>query len=239
MARGHILKILSWAFWAVMWLLSLGILAFATVYYSPLYPYLLLDLLVGGIVVAVFGAVFAFIPSRKAVAVIEEWEDAMLPFIYTIKFELLPVMGSDRLIDVWNRYKGIYRAFTDENVPSSGSRFLDSTKLRYNYQARGKKERHTFAIYASNSDFVLMVRRFAAEEPVGRGDIARLKEEAEDVLDRVNPDDFRVGAFSRSGFTEDAIAFCKSEEGRILEGPAIDLVRETETGYAIVFVTAE
>ena len=234
--RGHILRILTWAFCAAIWLLCLGVLALTTLYYSPVYPYLFLFLLGGGVVIAIFGAVYAILPSRRAATAIEDWERTMLPFVYTIKFELLPVTDADRLIDIWDRYKGIYRSFTEISVPHTGSRFFDSLKLQYNYQAKGKKARHTFGIYAASNDFVLLVRRFTDEGPVERNQVDLLRQEAEDVLERVSVRNFRVGAFSRSGFTEEAIAFSRSDEGRVLEGPPVDLIRETETGYAIVSV---
>lgn len=220
--------------------MSLGALALGVLFYRPIYTYLFLDLLLGGILVALTGSILAIFPSRKAAAAIEDWENKMLPFVYSVNFELLPVTNSNRLIDIWERYKGIYRSFTDLRVPSTGSRFYDSLTLKYNYEVKGKKERHKFDIYAVTEGFLLMVRRIDHDKPVSRDEIYNLKKEVEDVLQRASPSDFRVGVFSRSGFDEDAVTFCKSDEGKIDDGPSADLIRETASGYAVVsFVTLD
>jgi hypothetical protein len=235
--RGRIFSILSWAFWTAIWLVSLAVLGLTTVFLRSVFVVLVLDLLLGGILVGVTGAVFAILPARRAEAALQEWEETMLPFIYSVKFELLPAQDGDRLADIWDRYKVIYRPLSDADVPRTGSRFYHSTTLKYRSTVRGKRGAYQFDVYARVADkFVLLVRRYSDSIPVTLSAIQTLKSDSEDVLKRLDPSEFVVGAFAASGFTPDAVAFCQSDVGRVDEGASIDLIQEIPEGYSIVSV---
>lgn len=238
--RGQIFSILRWAFWAELWLASLAGLALATLFLRYLLDFLLLDLIGGGLIVGFLGGIFAILPAWRAKNALEDWEEEMLPFIYSVKFELLPAKDGDRLLDIWDRYKVIYRSLSSIDVPRTGSRFYDAETLKYRSMVKGKKARHEFDIYARiASDFVLLVRRYTDPSPVSLTSIQTLKSDAEDVVKRANPSDFVVGAFSASGFAPEAIAFCQSDAGKVDEDVPIDLIGETAQGYSIVSVVID
>jgi hypothetical protein len=238
--RGQIFSILKWAFWTALWIVSLAILGFFTIFFRDVLAFLVLDLLLGGALVGVFGVIFAILPARRAESALEEWEEKMLPFIYSVKFELLPAKGPDRLFDIWDRYKVIYRPLSSADVPRTGSRFYHAETLNYHSKVKGKEGRHEFDIYARVSDqFVLLVRRYSDATPVTLSEIQALKKEAEDVLKRIGPSDFAVGAFAASGFAPEAVSFCQSESGRVDDGEPVDLIQETAQGYAIVSLVTD
>lgn len=246
-ARKDIERVLGWAKWASLWLISLGALAVAYVFFRYLTIWIevvgLADLLIGGaiFVATAFGV---FYSSWKAQRLVQDWEDSMLPFLYAVKFELLPYAGPDREHDIWQRYMSIYRDFTRADPAwksSAWRRFWTNSTLKFNEELKGtKKSRHRFSVYCYVGDtWGLFVRRLEQSTPVSKSQLEELKREVEDRRKRSSETHCIAGAFTTSGFAPEAIAFAQSEDGLINHEYPIDLIRETETGYAVEWVESD
>jgi hypothetical protein len=246
-ARRDIERVLDWAKWTSAWLISLGILAVAYVFlwYRTIWIEVagLADLLIGGaiFVATAFGVLWS---SRKATRVVEEWREAVLPFLYTVKFELLPYSGPDREHDIWNRYRSIYKDFTradPESLRTAWARFWTNSTLKFKEEVKGtKKRRHVFSVYCYVGDsWGLFVRRFDQADPVSKGQLESFKSEIEDRRKRSSETTIVVGAFSKAGFQPEAIEYAQSDEGAINKSFPIDLIQETDTGYSVVWVSSD
>lgn len=246
-ARKDIELVLDWAKWASVWLITLGGLAVAYVFLRTWTIWVevagLADLLIGGLifVATAFGVLWS---SRKAVKVVEEWRETVLPFLYTVKFELLPYAGPDREHDIWQRYKSIYKDFSradPESLRTAWARFWTISTLKFNEEVKGtKKARHRFSVYSYVGDsWGLFVRRFDQSDLVSRAQLETFKQEIEDRRKRSSEHNCVVGAFSKSGFQPDAIEYVQSDEGEINKEFSMDLIRETGTGYAVVWVSSD
>jgi hypothetical protein len=244
-ARDDFERVLNWGIWTSIWLLSLGALGVAFIWFHSNSAYqvvALLDLIVGGLIFVGWSVRTLWI-SIRARRQLLDWEGAILPFLYKVKFELLPITGADRAHDIWERYKSIYQDLTEIESRSLSARInlrLGSSALKFGTAIKGAKGRHVFDIYgATFGKRTLFVRRFDQGSPVTRGQLSEFKEEIEDRLKRVDEHICVVGAFSRGGFEPDAISFVQDDSSLVDKSYPIDLIRETETGYAIVFVDSD
>jgi hypothetical protein len=246
-ARRDIEGVLGWAKWASLWLISLGALAVAYAFFRNVTIWIevagLADLLIGG-VIFVATAFGVFYSSWKAQRLVQDWEDSMLPFLYTVKFELLPYAGPDREHDIWQRYMSIYRDLTRADPSwktSAWRRFWTNSTLKFNEEVKGtKKSRHRFSVYCYVGDaWGLFVRRFEQPAAVTKAQLEELKREIEDRRKRTSETHCIIGAFASAGFSPDAVEFAKSDEGLINKEYPIDLIRETETGYAVEWVESD
>lgn len=246
-ARRDLELVLEWAKWAAVWLISLGGFAVAYVFLIRWRIWVGLaglgDLLIGGaiFVATAFGVLWS---SRKAGKVVEEWRETVLPFLYTVKFELFPYAGPDREHDIWRRYESIYKDFTraDPETPrTTWARFWSNSALRFNDEVKGtKKTHHRFSIYSYVGDsWGLFVRRFDQPDPISKSQLEQFKNEVEDRRKRASERTCVIGAFSKSGFQPDAIDYAQSEAGEIEKEFPIDLIRETDTGYSVVWVSSD
>src|SRR5580658_8492321 len=229
--------VLSWAQAVAVWLVSLPVVFGFSLAWKQVLTYAYLDLFAGGAIFVVTGAL-TVVEAHRAKAVLDEWEERMLPFFYTVKFELLPVQESTREQDIWKRYQSLY-----ESLPRSdktGTLMIGgSTKVQFNAEVKGKKGKHDFAIFGrKDTEMVLLVKRYSGELPVGLEQIRLLRDEAEDVIRYLRPDNHVVAAFSRSGFTNEAIEFAKSEDSMVNDA-WIDLVQETQSGYKVISVLTD
>jgi hypothetical protein len=246
-ARRDLDRVLNWAKWASAWLISLGVLAVAYVFlwYRTIWVEVagLADLLIGGVifVATAFGVLWS---SRKASRVLDEWREAVLPFLYTVKFELLPYSGPDREHDIWNRYRSIFKDFNradPESRLTAWARFWNVSTLKFNEEVKGtRKQRHRFSVYCYVGDsWGLFVRRFDQLDPVSRAQLESYKKEIEDRRKRSSETTIVVGAFSKTGFQPEAVEYAQSEAGEVGKEYPIDLIRETETGYSVVWVSSD
>ena len=246
-ARRDLERVLDWAKWAAAWLISLGGLAMAYVFLRTWTIWVevvgLADLLIGGFifVATAFGVLWS---SRKAGKVVEDWQEIVLPFLYTVKFELLPYSGPDREHDIWERYKSIYKDFSradPEYLRNPWNRFWTNGAVKFNDEAKGtKKRRYRFSVYSYVGDsWGLFVRRYDQPEPVSKAQLLTLKVEVEDRRKHASETNCVIGAFSTHGFRLDAIEFTQSDEGRVAKDFTIDLIQETDTGYAVVWVSSD
>lgn len=244
--REDLRGVLEWATLASIWLISLGGLALAYVF-TPRGSYVggfvdvagLLDLVLGGFAF-VGTSVWVLLRSRRTDRNVEDWVEGMLPFLYQVKFELLPYAGPDREHDIWARFKSIYRDLAEADSPSLDARFarrLGTRALRFHEEVKGRKARHTFDLYASvGQERGLFVRRFAQAAPVTRAQLENLKSEVEDRVKRSAQDSCVVAAVAVGGFEPGAVTYAQSDEGCIMGDFPMDLIQETETGYRIVSV---
>lgn len=244
-SRDDLKRVLSWGIWTSVWLLSLGGLAVAFLWFHAYLTYqatALLDLIVGGVFFVTWSVRTLWISVRARRRLLD-WEDAILPFLYRVKFELLPYVGTDRARDIWERYKSVYQDLSEIESKSLAARInlrLGRSELKFGSVIKGKKEKHTFDIYgATFGQRTLFVRRFDQETQVTQDQLERFKGEVEDRLKRVEEHICVVGAFSRAGFGPDAISYVEDEKNRVDESYPIDLIRETDTGYAVVFVDSD
>jgi hypothetical protein len=242
-ARQYIGVLVSWAWWVSLWLISLGALAlayffFPTVYWISLVGYL--DLTGWG-VIFVGLAPRALLSSRKANRLVRAWEETILPFVYTVTFELLPYSGPDREHDIWDRYKSIYQDLSkaeSKGVIEVVARVLGFSGVEFNAKIRFLSKRHAFNI-ASSIGFTrrLFVRRLEQSAPVTRIQLREFKEEIEDGIKFIDKQwDNIIGVFSPAGFEQDAVDYAQSEAGLVYGDFSMDLVQETETGYRVVQV---
>jgi len=241
-ARDDLERVLVWGIWTSIWLLSLGALAVAYIWFrsQPVYELIaLLDLIIGGIAFVGWSVRTLWI-SVRARRLLIDWEEAILPFLYHIKFEMFPFVGTDRARDIWERYKSIYQDLAEIESGTVRARInlrLGSSALKFRSEVKGLKERHTFDIYgATFGKRTLFVRRFEQTSPVTKKQLASFKSEIEDRLKRVNEHICIVGAFANSGFDADALVYVEEDESLIQKEYPIDLILETENGYSVVFV---
>jgi len=235
--------LLAWTQWVAVWLFSLAILGFLSLYISLARPIGLLDLILGGIPFVITGA-GNIVASRKARKMLYEWDEAMLPFLYSVKFELLPVTETPREHDIWNRYKSLYRNLerAEKSDPISRAfrrtapgKFFMTSDLKFNSNVKGRKTSPKFNVYARAEDrVILFVRRFEGAVPTTRKELEQLELDVQDCLRRNNADETIVGAFSAAGFAPEAIDFANSDE-HVIEGEfEVDLVEEKGNGYRVV-----
>jgi hypothetical protein len=113
--------------------------------------------------------------------------------------------------------------------------------VKFNDEAKGtKKRRYQFSVYSYVGDsWGLFVRRYDQPEPVSKSQLQTLKAEVEDRRKRASETNCVIGAFSKNGFQPDAIEFTESDEGRVEKEFPIDLIQETDTGYAVVWVSSD
>jgi hypothetical protein len=246
-ARKDIEEVLGWAKWASIWLLSLGALAVAYVFFRTYTIWIevggLADLFIGG-AVFVITAVGVLRSSWKAEKLVQDWEDSVLPFLYSVKFELLPYSGPDREHDIWERYQSIYRNLSKadpKSLTTAWARFFSNSTLKFNDTVKGTKKRlYPFNLYCSIGDtWGLFVRRFEQATPVSKAQIETLKAELEDRRKRFGQSNWVIGVFSSSGFQPEAVEYAQSDEGWIKGDFPLDLIQETATGYRVIWVESD
>jgi len=235
--------VLVWTQWVSVWLFSLAILGFLSIYFSLARLVGLLDLIFGGILFVITAA-GNLVTSRKARRLLDEWDEAMLPFLYSVKFEMLPVTETPRERDIWDRYKSLHRnlRMAEKSDPISRAfrrtapgKFFITSELKFNSNVKGRKTSPEFNVYAKAEDkVVLFVRRFGGSAPTSRIELEQLESDVQDCLKRRNADEVLVGAFSAAGFSPEAIAFANSDEHLIAEEFDLDLVEEKGNGYRVV-----
>src|SRR5437870_1496642 len=106
-ATDRIVFALRWAELVAAWLLSLVVFFAIGWIYSPATSLGFIDLYLGTIVFAPTG-VYAIREASRAERSLEDWEAEMVPFMYSIKFEMLPFKGDDREKDIWERFVSVY-----------------------------------------------------------------------------------------------------------------------------------
>jgi len=236
-ARKAIRDIMRWSFWVAIWLAALGILGLLGLDVSRYF-------LIAGVLVLVIGGVFAGVTgiplisdSRRVGRALDEWETAVAPFLYAVKFELLPIVDASREKDIWDRYKSIWHELSPAGDKKLRPLLMSSSNmLAFGESIKGRKAPHSFDIYARvDGEISLFVRRFVDEAPVGKPSLEKLISDAEDVLDRSDSDITIVSAFSKSGFSGEAIEYAKGRS-EFDEETDLELISETEHGYRITFV---
>jgi len=238
-ATEDISTVLTWAELVGLWILLLAAVALASLVWPVLHGYALLILYLGGVLGA-GSAIYVVYQALRSQALLKAWDDAFMPFLYAVKFEMLPVEGSDRVRDVWTRYKSLWRVLEYAEPKSRLSKIWHPSELKFDAEIKGKKASHRFDIYSKiESRMSLFVRRFTGPSPVAETDLQRLKEDCEDVLKRETTESFVVGAFSSSGFTPEALAYAKSDKSLVRDDIALDVIEETPTGYRVVSVDVE
>lgn len=241
-ARDDFEKVLNWGIWTSIWILILAGLGVAFIWLHASFVYqtvALLVLIIGGLVFAIWSVRTLWISIRARRRLLD-WEDAILPFLYRVKFELFPFTGTDRAHDIWERYKSIYQDLAEiesRSLSARFSRWLGSSALKFNKEIKGSKKRHTFDIYgATYGKRTLFVRRFDQSTPVTGAQLSEFKSEIEDRLKRIDEHICIIGAFSAGGFAADALSFVEDDANLVDKDYPIDLIRETDNGYSIVWV---
>lgn len=149
-ATDGISGVLGWAEAASIWLVSLPVIFGASLFWHQVLEYSYLDLFGGGAIFLVTGA-FNILQTHRAKGVLEEWESKMLPFFYTVKFELLPVQEPTREQDIWKRFQALYPALSAQKRHRIGL-MGGPPKVQFNEQVKGKKGKHSFNVYAGNNE---------------------------------------------------------------------------------------
>lgn len=245
-ATEDISEILSWAQWISVWLFTVGILGVFSIYSHIAYIILVIDLILGGFL-AIISAAFNFAKARKSQKILEDWDSEMLPFLYSVKFELLPSEKGESERDIWNRYKSVFRDLQNAEPKTRLDRWLQSdsgtlgmfatSQLKFNGEVKGRRGPHKFHIYARTPvGRLLFVKRFTHSEPVSRSELEQLKGDVEDVLKRVGSEYLIVGAFASGGFAQEAVEYSSSEEARIEEETPMDLIQELPSGFRVISV---
>jgi hypothetical protein len=238
-ASEDISTVLAWAVLVGVWLLILAALALASLLWPQLHGDALATLYVGGVLAAGTSIYMVYLSLRSR-ALLNAWDDAFMPFLYAVKFEMLPVVGADRTKEIWMRYKSLWRVLEYAEPESLFEKIWHPSVLKFNAEIKGKKASHRFDVYARiQSRMSLFVRRFAGPAPVTAMDLQHLKEDSEDVLKKTFTDTYVVGAFSSAGYTNEALSYAKSEKSLVREDIALDVMEETPTGFKVLSVEVE
>ncbi len=226
---------ITWAELVAAWLLSVAIFFGIGIIDSSWTSLGFDDLYLGTIVFAPTG-VYAILEARRAGLSLGDWETEMIPFMYSIKFEMLPFKGDDREEDIWERFVSVYPDLERMSKPSGILPWTRrKTHVEFRTTVEGKKGEHFFHIFGRRKDhFLFFVRRYEENEPVTYDDIATLKEDVEDVLRKLRPESFMVAAFAAAGYDEEALVFAESDLGLVNDEEPVDLFMETDTGYQVV-----
>lgn len=246
-ARAKIRRIVGWARSVAVWQVALVIIGvvlflagvtFRVVTPGPGVAPGLLALAVGvavaliliGVVVFAITGVFVLRDARAARQVLAGWEQGLLPFFYTVKFEMLPVSEADREADISKRYRSLFPTLPRLSLthPLSGG-------VRLREAVRGKVGEHYFHVFGYvPHDLLLLVRRFTEAKPVSPADVQNLKAESEDILERWPADRVVVAAFSPQPFSPEAVELARSGHGLVRGHFPVGLIQETSTGYSVV-----
>jgi hypothetical protein len=238
-ASEDISTVLLWAALVGFWILLLAAIALASLVWPQLHGYALLVLYLGGVLAAGTSIYMVFLSLRSR-ALLSDWDDAFLPFLYAVKFEMLPVEGNDRARDIWARYKSLWRMFEYAEPKSRWAKIWHPSELKFGEEIKGKKAAHRFDVYAKiESRMSLFVRRFEGVSTVSAADLQSLKEDCEDVLKKQKAESFVVGAFSPAGFSPEALAFAKSDKSLVRDEIAFDVIQETPTGFKVLSTDVE
>lgn len=235
-ATDDISTVLVWAILVGLWVITLAALAIASLIWPIYHGYGLLVLYLGGVLIVGSSAYIVYLALRSR-ALLRNWDEAFMPFLYSVKFEMLPVEGQDRSRDIWRRYKSLWRGLKHADPTTKFEKFWYGSELKFDASAQGKRSGHPLAIYARvENNISLIIRRYDVSSGVSRADLESLKSDSEDILKKRHTESFVVGAFSRTGFTPEAIAYAKSQESLVRDEIPLDLLEETATGYRVISV---
>lgn len=231
---------LGWAMLVAAWLISIAVFFGVGWIYSPATNLAFIDLYLGTIVFAGTG-VYAALQAGRAERSLDRWEAEMTPFMYAIKFEMLPFLGGDREKDIWERFVSVYPGLARMARPRGVLPWTrGKNRVRFRATVRGKKGEHFFHVFGRDKDDDLFfVRRYEDAKPVTKDDLAMLRSDVEDVYRKVGTSSFSVAAFAASGYEPNAIEYAESEEGLVHGDEPIDLFAETPSGYKVVFVSTD
>jgi hypothetical protein len=233
-ARDKISDVLRWALFASIWLITLPILFGASLIFQQVRYWAYVDLFLGG-ALFVATAIWTVIGSWSVQRTMEDWEDQMLPFFYAVRFELLPLEGDDRGKDIWRRYQSLFTSLASVGK-TKPMIFAANSDLKFRSEVKGKKGKHPFDVFARDSNGApLFVRRFSSTKPVTVEDLKVLHDDVSDVIGHYGNQPLLIAAFASGGFADDAVEYARSDDSLVHETP-IDLVRETQSGYALVFL---
>jgi hypothetical protein len=237
-ASDRIAFALRWAGLVALWLLSIAVFFGIGLIYSPATPLGFVDLYLGVIVFAATG-VYALREAIRAARSLSKWETEMTPFMYSIKFEMLPFTSGDREGDIWERFVSVYPALERMSKPRGILPWTRrKTEVRFRATVKGKGGNHFFHIFGRyKDDEFFFVRRYEGNTLVTKDDLATFKGEVEDVIRRVGAYDFSLATFAVGGYDQKAIEYAGSSEGLVRDEQRIDLFAETPNGYRVVFVS--
>jgi hypothetical protein len=239
-ATGRIRFTIMWAEFVAAWLLSVAIF-FGIGFIDPAStPLGFVDLYLGTIVFAPTG-VYAILQARRAQLSLGDWETQMIPFMYSVKFEMFPFVGDDRERDIWERFVSIFPELERMWKPNGILPWTRrKTYVKFRATVRGKENEHFFHIFGRyRDDEVFVVRRYEEDKPVTNDDLATLKVEIEDVLRKLGIHEFMVATFAAGGYEPDAIKYAASEESLVDGEQPIDLFTETVKGYEVAFASTD
>jgi hypothetical protein len=236
-ASEDISTVLTWAALVGVWILLLAAVALASLVWPVLHGYAFVILYLGGALAAGTSIYMVYL-SLHSQALLNAWDVAFMPFLYAVKFEMLPVEGADRSKDIWSRYKSLWRDLEYAEPKSRLAKIWHPSKLRFGADIKGKKVSHRFDVYAKiENRLSLFVRRFAGL--VTEIDLRNLKEDCEDVLKKEGTESYVVGSFSSGGYTPGALAYAKSEKSLVRDETPLDVIEETRTGYRVLSVDVD
>ena len=236
-ASDRISEILGWARIVAAWLLLMPILLFIGLFVPWFLQWAVLFAILGG-GYGLLTSVGILTKSRKAVSGLDNWISGMVPFRYTVKFEMFPSKTEDREADILQRYASLYPPIASAKETTGWRRLFKGDRLVIRGSVEGRADEHEFSVFAVSRehDLALFVRRFFGNLPVTLQDLEQLKEDVEDVLEKTDVSDFFVGAFAEGGFGDDAIAYADSDLGVVREEVAMDLIHEVGDEYVVVLV---
>jgi hypothetical protein len=242
-ARSKFRRVVSWARAVAAWLASLvalgafllalnllqnRVLSFQLPSFLPILA--LVIYIVAGVVIFGVTGIFVLRDARTARQVLAGWEQGLLPFFYSVKFELLPVSGSDREADIARRYRSLL-----PTIPRVNLRQPLRWGIRTRAEVRGKTKEHFFHVFGYvPRDLLLLGRRYPSDRPVGPDELRALKSDAEDVLERWRAERVVVTAFSPQDFAPGSVELVRSGEGLVRGMFSIALIQETAKGYRVV-----
>jgi hypothetical protein len=239
-ATDRIAFALKWAGLVAVWLLSIAVFFGIGLIYPPSTNLGFFDLYLGTILSAPTG-VYALRAAIRATGSLSRWETEMTPFMYSIKFEMLPFTRSDRERDIWERFVSVFPGLERMSKPKGLLPLTNKTRLSFRSTVKGKKGDHFFHIFgrSGDGDELFFVRRYEQNTLVTKDDLAKFKDQVEDVIRKEGPSEFSLASFSVGGYDQSAIESARSKEGLVRAEVPIDLFTETPTGYRVVFVSTD
>ena len=183
----------------------------------------------GGVLFVVLGPqamVYAWTGSKA----LESFLKDFFPLWFKLKLEMLPSSGGT----VEERLLARLQAL----IPQ-----LKRSSVGMNAQIPGKSGIHHFSIIARSRAIpgppmgpphrLALVQRF--DHLVTRGDLVKLKEDAQDVVKKTGYRLYLLVALGRDGFDPEAIAWARGDEGLPTRGITSALVSYTDEGFTVAW----
>lgn len=213
-------------------------------------------LLWGGSIAILTIAVFVFLHwERPLRAKMGWWNTAFTRFLHSFRFEMYPPRGATPQEKIFHQLQNVYSEDLGEYISKYQKERFFTFKDFLNVKVSGKKTEHIFDVYISDEILKrkegkwakklksklrkhgsIFVKRFDKKEPIGRKELAKLRGETSDVINRTKTRLCAIVVVSTSGFTESAKRYVQNKRNWI-KNRSFNLVQERPEGYLTVWIS--